>query len=73
VARTLRQALDLTAERIAAGEEVPAEAVRLMAKPLVPTWLYVLIGEMGWRRLARQNGVRRMLGARPYEEADGRE
>jgi len=70
VARLLRQALNLAAESIAAGAEVPAEAVRLMARPLVPRWLYILIGEMGWRRLARRNGVRRMLRARPYEEAD---
>ena len=58
------RALDLTAEALAAGHSVPAEAVRLMAKtpiPFVPfalwRWLYIQLGGKGFERLAAQNGV----------------
>jgi len=66
MARNVRRALDLTAAAIDAEEPVLEEAVRLMAKRLVPVWLYMLIAEFGWRLRARRNGVLDQLWARPY-------
>jgi hypothetical protein len=65
--RHVTQALDLTAEALAAGRPVPEEAVGLMARQFIPAWLYILMGGIGWRQQARQYGVQRQLKARPFE------
>jgi len=62
-----RKALDLAAPALAAGEPVPDEAVEMMAKPLMPRWLYTWLGNLNWKRKSKRHGVRRQLGARPYE------
>ncbi len=66
VVRNVRTALDRTGAALARGEAVPEHAVRLMAKPLVPRWLYLFAGNLHWRRAARRNGVLRRLNERPY-------
>lgn len=67
MARHLRRALDMTAGAIAEGQPVPAGAIQLMAKPFIPSWLYILLGEMGWKRLARKAGALKEIRRRPYE------
>lgn len=59
-------ALDRAAEALAVGEPLPDAAIRLMARPLMPLWLYRLFGELGWQWRAHRNGVRRALKAQPY-------
>jgi hypothetical protein len=66
VVRNVVRALDLAADAVADGRPVPAEAVFLMAKPMMPAWLYTLVGNWGWRRRAASHGVQRRLGARPH-------
>ncbi|MHB8762763.1 MAG: NADPH-dependent FMN reductase [Deferrisomatales bacterium] len=66
-ARHARRALNLAAAALAAGRDVPPEAVKLMARPFVPAWAYTLVGSWGWRRQARVHGSHRDLGRRPYE------
>ncbi len=61
------RALDLAAEALARGCPVPQEAVDLMAKPLMPSWLYTTVGNLGWRQRAWKNGVLLSMGRRPYE------
>lgn len=65
--RHVTQALDLAAEALAAGRPVPEEAMELMARQFIPSWLYVLMGGIGWRQQARQHGAQRRLKARPFE------
>lgn len=65
--RHARRALDMAAAALAAGQPVPAEAARLMAKPFVPRWLYMLVGNLGWKRRARNHGASARLDARPHE------
>lgn len=67
MARNVLKALDLTASSLDRGEPVPAEAVDLMGKPFMPRWLYILMGNWGWKRRARKYGVKRQLHARPYQ------
>ena len=63
-----RQALDITAEAIARGQPVPAEAVETAAKLLLPTWLIPpLLNAVMLLRL-RQNGVLKSFRARPFAE-----
>jgi hypothetical protein len=75
--RNVVRALELSADALAAGEPVPGEAVRLMAKPLVPARVYTWLGAVGWRRQAKKHGAADKLHERPYEPvaevADSRE
>jgi len=66
VARNARKALDMAAEALAVGRPVPEEAVSLMAAQAVSTWLYTLIGDIGWRLKARRHGAGSRLRDRPY-------
>ncbi len=66
MARNVRAALDLAGEALARGESVPEEAVRLMARPLAPRWLYLFMGNWRWKRAARKSGVLHRLDERPY-------
>ena len=65
VARSVRRALECAAEALDDGRDIPKEAVRLMAKPMVPPRIYRLMANWGWRRLARSNGVSERLAERP--------
>lgn len=69
LARHVTRSLDLAAEAILAGRPVPGKAVELMARPLVPAIGYTLIGDLGWRRAARANGVEAQIDARPFRQA----
>jgi hypothetical protein len=64
--RYVVEALDLAAAALARGEEVPARAVQMMARPLIPARLYTWMGGLGWWLQARKHGVARRLRARPY-------
>ncbi len=66
--RRVVKALELAGDSLAAGQPVPEEAVRLMAKPLVPRWLYILMGNRGWKKRAAKHGVADRLDARPHED-----
>lgn len=72
MARGVVQALDLAAAALARGEEVSAEAVQAMARPLIPARLYVWMGGLGWWLRARRYGAARRLRAQPYRARDGR-
>ena len=63
--RSARRALELTAAALDAGHDVPAEAVRLMARPMVSPRVYRWMGNYGWRRAARANGISDKLAERP--------
>ncbi len=56
----------LTVDALERGEAVPDEAVALAARPPTKSWLYMLAGNLMWRRQAKKNKVRPRLGARPY-------
>jgi hypothetical protein len=60
------QALALAADRLAAGEEIPAPVIGLMGKAMMPRWFYTLAGNWGWRRQAWKNRTLSRLAARPY-------
>lgn len=67
MARHAVRALDLTAAALATGQPAPAEAVALLAKPMMPRRVYTFMGDLGWRMQARRNGVYRHLRARPFQ------
>ena len=61
------KSLDLTVDAFVNNRSVPDESIRLMAKPLLPGWMYTTIGNFGWRREAKRYGVRKKLRDRPYQ------
>ena len=63
--RSVRKALELTAAALDAGRDVPAEAVALMAKPMMPPRVYRWVANYGWRHEARANGIAGKLDERP--------
>ena len=69
--RNISRALDLSAEAVDRGQPLPAEAVDLMARPLMPSWLYTAVGNWGWKRQAKKSGVKKKIMARPYRNAPG--
>ena len=66
VARPVMQALDLAAAALAEGQDVPAEAVELMGRPLISRWRYVLTSNLAWLRWGLRFGTLTKLSARPY-------
>jgi len=66
LARNVRNSLRLTAESLVKGDPVPESAKELISKPLIPSFLYRWIGHWGWKRQAKQYGVKKDLMARPF-------
>ncbi len=66
-AASIRKALEIAADALAAGTAIPPDAVALLARPMIPAWLYRLIGGFGWTRQARRYGAQHHLKARPYD------
>jgi multimeric flavodoxin WrbA len=67
--RNVRASLDSAAEALAEGRPVSDEAVALMARKLCPSWLYTLVGTIGWRRHAREFGAKKRMRDKPYQSS----
>lgn len=63
--RHVRRGLDITATALLEGRVVPQAAQELIARPMVPSRLYTLLGNIGWLRVARRQGTTRRLRDRP--------
>lgn len=63
------EALELTAASLLRGEDVPRRATAVMAKALIPKWLYILFGDRGMKKAAKKRGVRKRMRDRPYAPA----
>ena len=62
----IRQSLELAADALAQGQDIPHVARDSLAKPVIPHWLYRLSGWLRWNRWANQYGARMLLKQRPY-------
>ncbi|OGO69312.1 MAG: hypothetical protein A2Z37_04335 [Chloroflexi bacterium RBG_19FT_COMBO_62_14] len=63
----IKKSLKMAAAALANGESIPGAAGDLLARPAVPSWLYLLFGAYGWRQQAKRYGVQRQIKNRPYE------
>lgn len=66
--RNIFTSLELSANALATDMPLPQEAASLMARPLVPVWLYLLVGHSGWRRQARKFGALKKIDDIPYQD-----
>ena len=67
VARNIVKALSMSAAELCQGRPVPQESVERMALPLAPKWLFIRVGNRGWKKQARGLGTEGELNARPYK------
>ncbi len=66
MARKVVRSLDLTAEALTKGESIPKEALDILTKPIVPKWLYLFIGNRGWKIKAKKHGANKRMYDTPY-------
>jgi len=66
--KNILDALDMASKSLANGDDIPGEAARLFSRPLMPRWLYLLFGNIGWRMQMRKNKAQRPISHRPYEQ-----
>lgn len=68
-AEHVKRALDLAAGALAIGENVPGSAIDLLAQSPIPDVAYRVMGDLGWRYQAHQNGLAQAaLRWRPLDE-----
>jgi hypothetical protein len=58
--------LDITAQAIIEGKEIPKEAIELFSKQFIPRSLYIYGGNLGWRLQARRLGAGKKIKDKPY-------
>lgn len=65
-ATPIKKALDLAVIALSAKQPVGEDAMQIMAKRVIPRWLYVWIGNRSWKQMARKNGTTERLYSKPY-------
>jgi len=61
MARNIRKALCLAAQNLLDEKVLCNTALELMAKPIVPKSLYILIANRGWKKMAKKYGAEKKL------------
>jgi multimeric flavodoxin WrbA len=62
----IRKSLELAAEGLVQGQAIPKAAQDLLGKPIVPHWVYRLMGGFGWKQQAKRYGAQKLLRQQPY-------
>lgn len=65
----LKKSLELAAEALVQGLAIPKAARDLLAKAVIPGWLYRLLGGYGWKQRAKSYGAEKSLKRQPYSAA----
>jgi len=63
--RNVVKGLNITAQALADGKEIPQEAVDLFSKRFIPNFFYNTIVNLGWRLQARKYGTKK-IKTKPY-------
>jgi hypothetical protein len=66
--KNIKKSLDLTAQSLIEGSAIPDEAMALMAKPVLPTFIMTMFANSGWKPMAKPYGNQKKLRDRPYEQ-----
>ncbi len=70
ISKRARSALGILTEALDLEILVPDEVDRLTRKPAMPRWLYIIGGNVMWRRWAKEYDARDRLRDRPYRRPD---
>ncbi len=65
VVRHQLKALSQAATCLAEGAEIPETVIGLMGNAMMPRWFYNWVGDWGWKRAAKKNGVSGRLREKP--------
>ena len=66
VVRNIVKGLDIAAQALVDGKDIPQEAIDLISKQMIPGALYRFFGNFGWKVQARRYGVKKKLNDKPY-------
>lgn len=66
VVRNIVKGFDIAAQALKNSNEIPQEAIELVAKKLIPFSMYRIFGNFGWKQQAKRYGVRQKLKNKPY-------
>jgi hypothetical protein len=58
--------LDITAQAIGEGKEIPQEAIEIVSKPYMPRYFYIHGGNVGWRIQTRKYSEGKKVKNKPY-------
>ncbi|WP_457557955.1 hypothetical protein [Candidatus Harpocratesius sp.] len=64
--KKLSQSLKIVAEYINKGEEIPEHILRTVSLPLMPKKMYTSIGNLGWKKMAKNFKMKKHLKDTPY-------
>ncbi|MBU5311325.1 NAD(P)H-dependent oxidoreductase [Tissierella carlieri] len=64
--RNIVKSLDITIDAITKNESIPLEAINLVSKEMIPSWLYTLIASRGWKIQAKKFNAHKSLYIKPY-------
>ncbi|MFX1554673.1 MAG: hypothetical protein ACFFBV_12160, partial [Promethearchaeota archaeon] len=64
--RNVVKGLDITAQAIIDGKEIPQEAIDLFSKKFIPNTLYNIVVNLGWRRQASRYGTKKNIRDKLY-------
>jgi len=64
--RNVIKGLDLTAQALMDSKEIPQEAIDLISKKFIPSTLYSMFGNLGWKLQARRYSAKKKLRDKPY-------
>jgi multimeric flavodoxin WrbA len=63
--RNVVKGLEITAEYLSKGEDIPNEAIELVSKSIIPSGMYKMMGNLGWRIQARRYGALKRMKDQP--------
>ena len=63
--RNVIKGLEITAEYLSRGEDIPNEAIELVSKSLIPSGMYKMMGNLGWRIQSRRYGALKRMKDQP--------
>ncbi|EFO79526.1 NADPH-dependent FMN reductase [Oscillochloris trichoides DG-6] len=66
----IRRVLSMVAIGLVEQGVIPAEASDLMAQPIIPPWLYTMVGGLNWERVALEYGATHAIGQQPYTSSE---
>jgi len=65
--RNQKKALDIVADALSQGEAIPQKAVALISKIGIPKWLYLWMGNRGWKQESKQQIATEELYNKPFK------
>ena len=66
----LKKSLELAAASLTLGMSIPQEARDILARPIIPNWLYKMFGGFGWKQAAKQYGTVKSVHDQPYRRVE---